>query len=246
MKIAIIGCSYSAYSHTNVEKDSWSYQLYERFPQHTYYNYALGGRGIDYAQWCILDAKMNDVDFVFVNRTFYSRVSMLKDTDEPFNEFGFDDTYVNENFILKYIRGNMLWRGTSQPGVGTTRETKPPNNEKPRNFVHNTLDELATSEHRNSWQKHLYNNIEKLYNFKHFRLLEFLRSEPNNVWKMMIEAHGGDDEKIKRSGQNRHEWLWTRGLTLAQNDDHWNREGNKWVLENYILDKETIDILTKG
>lgn len=244
MKVAIIGCSYSAYSHTNVEKDSWSYQLYERFPHHTYYNYALGGRSIDYFQWCILDAKMNDVDFVFVNRTFYSRVGMLKDTLDPeLNKFQFDEEKINENFILKQIHGNTLWRGNNNSAVGETRETNPPGNTLcVKTYTDHKLDELAVSEHRNSWQDHFYDNIEKLYNFKHFRLLEFLRSyEGNNIWKMMSEAHGAD------SGQkNIGNFLWNRGLTIAPDDDHWNRAGNKWVLENYILDKETIDILTKG
>ena len=112
MKIAIIGCSYSAYSHTYQEKNSWSYQLYQKFPQHTYYNYAKGGRSIDYSLWCLLDAKINDVDFVFMNRTYAWRVGALADVtfDDSLNKFFFTEHKWDKNFYTKELGGNDYWR----------------------------------------------------------------------------------------------------------------------------------------
>ena len=78
----------------------------------------------------------------------------------------------------------------------------------------------------------LYSNIDKLYNFKYFKLLEFMVDKPtqqDNVW-----------EKLKEKFGNRHYF------DIDSNDTHWNKDGNKWVLENFILDEETIDILRKG
>ena len=70
LKIAFIGDSFSAYRQDGQFKNHWSWKLAQQFPQHEYYNYALGGRGVDHHQWCLLDAKKRGVDVVFINRTF--------------------------------------------------------------------------------------------------------------------------------------------------------------------------------
>lgn len=229
MQIAIIGCSYSAYSHTYQEKNSWSYQLYQRFPQHTYYNYAKGGRSIDYSLWCLLDAKMNDIDFVIMNRTFPWRVGMLADVeyDDSVNKFFFVEHQHDKNFYTKELGGNDYWR--SNNGTKITRTSL---NSGTRIGKHDLLDQQAVSKHREDYVDKLYSNVDKLYNFKYFKLLEFMRNKPNlkdNVWAKIEQQFGRQDY-----------------FSRDKDDDHWTYEGNKWVLENYILDKQTIDILTKG
>jgi hypothetical protein len=122
MKIAIIGCSFSAYLHTDQEKKSWSYQLYQKFPQHTYYNYAKGGRSIDYSLGCLLDAKMNDVDFVIMNRTFSWRVGTLTDVtfDDSLNKFFFIENQHDKNFYSKELGGNDYWRSNNGTKITKT------------------------------------------------------------------------------------------------------------------------------
>ena len=89
MKIAFIGDSFSAYHQTGQQKNSWTYQLSQQFPQHEYLNYACGGRGYDYYQWALLDAKLyHDVDVIFINRTFSHRVGKLWGDD--FFQFDLD------------------------------------------------------------------------------------------------------------------------------------------------------------
>ena len=104
MKIAIIGCSFSAYQIKTHLENNWAHQLYQKFPQHTYYVYAKGGRSIDYFQWCLLDAKMNNVDFVFMNRTFSWRVGALADAtfDDSLNKFFFREREMDKNFYFRY------------------------------------------------------------------------------------------------------------------------------------------------
>lgn len=229
MQIAIIGCSYSAYAHTHQEKNSWSYQLYQKFPQHTYYNYAKGGRSIDYSLWCLLDAKMNDVDFVIMNRTFSWRVGTLADVtfNDSLNKFFFIENQIDKNFYTKELGGNDYWRSNNG-----TKNTRTSSNSGTRIGKHDFLNEQAVSLHREDYVNTLYNNIDKLYNFKYFKLLEFIRNKPTfgeDVWYKIGNAFGSENH-----------------FSMGPDDDHWTKDGNKWVLENFILDKETIDILTKG
>ena len=59
-----------------------------------------------------------------------------------------------------------------------------------------------------------------------------MKRKPNrkdNVWAKIKEKFGNKDY-----------------FSIDQTDTHWNKDGNKWVLENFILDEETIDILRKG
>jgi|TARA_B100000073_G_scaffold339083_1_gene337022 hypothetical protein len=236
VKIAIIGCSYSSIETYDDYTISWPYQLYKKYPQHDYYNYALGGRSIDYATWCLLDSKINDIDFVFVNRTYHPRVGVMQDVvdADDLNKFEFYERKVDDNFYQKYLLGSELWR--SGGGTRLTRTPTPfslskvhsPNAQE--RYAKHWLDNVAVSEHRQSYVDQLYNNMHKLYNFKHFKLLEFNRYHgTNDVWKKIKKEYGVET-----------------ALSISDTDDHWTRDGNKWVLENFILDKETVDILEKG
>jgi len=39
------------------------------------------------------------------------------------------------------------------------------------------------------------------------------------------------------------ETLYNAGIILGLDDDHWTFKGNQWVLDNFVLTKEVIDIL---
>ena len=60
LKVAFVGDSFSAYEQAGQQKNSWTYLLAKHFPQHTYFNYSLGGRGFDYYHMALLDAKIRE------------------------------------------------------------------------------------------------------------------------------------------------------------------------------------------
>jgi len=106
MKIAFIGDSYSAYAQDGQFENHWSYKLAQQFPQHQYYNYALGGRGADYHRWCLLDAKKRGVDVVFINRSFNHRVAQLCSD----NKFKFIEEVVDDNYSTLIIDSDShIW-----------------------------------------------------------------------------------------------------------------------------------------
>jgi|TARA_Y100000287_G_scaffold64772_1_gene51103 hypothetical protein len=239
VKIAILGCSFSSIETYDDYTDSWAYQLYKKYPQHDYYNYALGGRSIDYSTWCLLDAKINDMDFVFINRTYYPRVGVMQDIEgvDDLNKFEFYQRKIDDNFYQKFLLGSELWRsgGGTRLTLTKTENSSPlskvtsyPN--KQERYATHWLDNMAISEHRQSYVDQLYNNMHKLYNFKYFKLLEFNRYHgSNNIWRKIRKEYGVETN-----------------FSISDTNDHWTRDGNTWVLENFILDKETVDILEKG
>ena len=104
MKIAFIGDSFSAYSQDGQEKNHWSYLLAEHFPQHTYYNYSLGGRGYDHYRVAMLDAKMKNVDVVLTNETFNQRILSTITGDELFTL----ETEASSNYKT-FVLCNTYW-----------------------------------------------------------------------------------------------------------------------------------------
>jgi hypothetical protein len=48
------------------------------------------------------------------------------------------------------------------------------------------------------------------------------------------------------TGKTREELLIAEDLVHSPTDDHWSPKANAWVLENFILSQETIDILNNS
>ena len=95
LKVAFIGDSYASYVQKGQGKNSWTYLLAKHFPQHQYYNYAIGGRGYDFYQICLLDAKIRNIDVILINKTFSHRVSELHGDDpHSFTATAIDDNYA--------------------------------------------------------------------------------------------------------------------------------------------------------
>ena len=240
MKIAFIGDSYSAYRQDGQFENHWSWKLAQQFPQHQYYNYALGGRGVDYYQWAILDAKKREVDVVFINRTFNHRVAQqYGDADCTFDiEFNEADNYFSMTLP------NFIWftgHHASDPVhvIGG-------NNDHPiKSQIAASLRDRSISNQNQQYNDQWFDNVDQLYNFKHIIKLELMRLPLLiSAQDQLEEAHGIQRRKFLKEG-SREEILLNAGLILSLEDDHWSSAANTWVLNNYILTQETIDILSK-
>jgi hypothetical protein len=236
MKIAFIGDSYQAYEQDATFKNSWTYQLALLYPQHQFLNYARGGRGYDYYQWCLLDAKQKGVDVVFVNRTFNHRVAIL--TDEENFEF-FNKEILNGNYTL-VDPPSHYWTSAHQPGINSmhNKDRVPLSIKK---AVYTTLQTISISSQKHDYNNKWFDTVHELYNFKHIIPLELLRlDKPNiNATDKVCQAHGIDPSNIEKGT------MYDAGLTVSPDDDHWSLKAHTWVLNNYILTQETIDILSK-
>ena len=241
MKIGFLGCSYSSYSQKYVHENSWTYQISQRYPHHQYYNYAKGGQGIDHVQWCLLDAKEQEIDMIFLNTTYPSRVGYLVDklnndipVDNATDEFIYETTKISDNFSLRELLSPWVW--ASHAEVGGTRT----NIRYGRTFQ-DVINVQAVSNVRQSYVRKFYENVSKLYNFKHFIVLNFVNEYLDNEKDSSTVWH-----KI-RTHWNAHtpNELYNAGITLSEDDDHWTYKGNEWVLDNFILTENVIDILEK-
>ena len=237
MKIAFIGDSYQAYEQEATFENSWTYQLALLYPQHQFLNYSCGGRGYDYYQWALLDAKRKEVDVVFVNRTFNHRVAILTD-DEKW--FGFSSKQIlNENYALMQTPSHY-WISSHRLGIQSeyNRVEVPPDIKK---AVHATMQAMSISSQRHDYNNRWFDSVHELYNFKHIIPLELLRLDQPfiNATDKLCQAHGLDSTNIKKNS------MWDAGLTVSRDDDHWSLKAHTWVLNNYILTQETIDILSK-
>lgn len=237
MKIAIVGCSFSAYRQRDVEKNHWSFQLSQRFPQHQYYNYALGGRGIDHSQWSLLDAFERGINTVFFNTTYLHRVQYLIGDDNHC----FDTEQISDNYTCMDLNSKHIW--SSNPPDVKMHPPHPSDGPILKQSVPLVVEQ-ATSEHRYNYIKKFYQNVDKMYNFKNFFLLKFHKGSESerylgsdHVWNKLV-----DTDNLPGYG-NRH--LWHNGYVLSETDDHWTLKGNKWVLENYILTPKVIDKLSQ-
>ena len=236
MKIAFIGDSYQAYEQTATFKNSWTYQLALLYPQHQFLNYANGGRGYDYYQWALLDAKRKGVDVVFVNRTFNHRVAILAD-DEKFNFTS--KQILNGNYTLMEPPLHY-WTSAHQPSIQSeyNRVEVPLSIKK---VLYTTMQTISISAQKHDYNDKWFDTVHELYNFKHIIPLELLRLDQPyiNATDKLCQAHGLGSTNIKKNS------MWDAGLTVSRDDDHWSLKAHTWVLNNYILTQETIDILSK-
>lgn len=271
MKIAFIGDSYMAYDQYHQEENSWTWLLSQHFPQHTYYNYSLGGRGYDYYRLALLDAKINDVDIVITNSTFNHRVMMQAgDGDGTFVE----ESTSNPYYKLKYHHHHFWKSGQNRPFTDGKLLDNIPSSIVDQ--ISTALETKQTSEDYLTYNQLWFDNIDKLYNFKHIIKLSLLLN-PNNVkheenidafWKMQeefgIEKYLSEQLYLHKSKKPneidklihdkeisfweaydiiKNKLLMKHDLIVSMDDDHWSPKGNKWVFDNYILPK-VVDILS--
>lgn len=257
-KIAFIGDSFSAYDQAGQFENHWSWKLAQKFPQHEYFNYALGGRGHNYYQWCFLDAKLREVDIIFVSRTYNHRVGLLINDCE----FKFEETIRSDNYrTMELMHDRHVWYSPigniwHADGPIPMFKTKLLKWAQQRNLsldqaknIGNTLEEESASMTSQLYNDKWFYNIVNLYNFKHIIPLELMNivSEyvlgervnsaiTQNAHQLLAEAHGikdcEDDIEMNKAG-----------LILSEDDSHWSPKGNDWVLENFILTLDTVNLL---
>ena len=265
LKVAFIGDSYSAYDQAGQQENSWTYLLSEHFPQHQYYNYAYGGRGYDYYQLCVLDAKIRNIDVITINRTFNHRSSQLiSDQKHNFNLEKISDRYFNLSF------DNIAW--FSQHNDNTTFLTDNIEEALPdtvKSSINVSLSNKALSGNQQHYNDKWYENMDLLYNFKHIVKFDLLH-DPNNNWnkgtlklpssynqsatKRVREAFGIENKMQKFILDNKPSepvaskqldtLLFEADLSVSLEDDHWSPKANKWVFSNYIL-PQVVDILSE-
>ena len=251
LKIAFIGDSFSAYRQDGQFENHWSWKLAQQFPQHEYYNYALGGRGVDHHQWCLLDAKKRGVDVVFINRTFTHRVAQqYSDADCTFDiEFSEADNYFSMS-VLHHIWFSGHQSNTLPIHVMGNNTFHPIAAE-----ITASLKDKAMSEQNQQYNDQWFNNVDQLYNFKHIIKLELMPLVENSAQHQLHDAHNinrimfeaGESENFNKfSTAFKNQILLDAGLIYTLTDDHWSAKANTWVLKNYILTKETIDILNNS
>lgn len=227
-KIAFIGCSYTAYHHDNIYENSWTYQLYRKFPQHTYYNYALGGHGPAYFRWCILDAKARNVDAVFLTTTHAGRDSYLLDSTHTDNQFKFIEHKITENYITPRLHNNNYdWISATRVKNNTTSRVNS------KDFFKQYAMNVSMSDMLESYNIEWYRNSIQLYNFEKIWLLDFRHMSPaffyhhpnKTVWDVL------KDICFEKDDNN----LYKHDICISEHDDHWTHYGNSLVLDHYVL-----------
>jgi len=239
-KIAFVGDSFSAYNQAGQYENHWSWKLAQQFPQYEYYNYAAGGRGVDYCQWCLLDAKRQSVDIVFINRTHLARTSLLNgDADFEFNHEPLSTISGMRYSNLEVDNRHHMWYSAASDKYSTQHDNGGYWSAKDESHMGNALRYKALSstyqDHNMKW----FDNVKNLYNFKHIIPLELMddvaHQDIPNAFALMAAAHNVD-----RRDDNA---LFNNGLTISPTDAHWSPKGNDWALENYILSEENVNIL---
>lgn len=252
MKIAFIGDSFSAYSQDGQEKNHWSYLLAEHFPQHTYYNYSLGGRGYDHYRVAMLDAKMKNVDVVLTNETFNQRILSTITGDELFTL----ETEASSNYKT-FVLCNTYWYSIHSDELmyfGDETDKVPKSIE---NALLETLRNTAASSRYYLYNTEWWNNVDTLYNFKHIVKLnllknpnEAIKNDVTNAYSRLLLAHGVEQiiQEAHFKGESftetqQRQLYLDNDLIISMDDDHWSPKANKWVFDNYILPK-VVDILS--
>lgn len=244
-KIAIIGCSYSEYDRPGARKDHWSYQLYLKYPQHNYINYAHGGRGPVYFQLCLLDAKKRGYDAVFINTTHDGRYSVLADHIDSNNPtFKFNINEISHGYSVASLPDNNkegdfieLWDCATRPEVRAVGGMT--GLQKKFMEIHRSL--ILSSDINQNMLHSWYETASELYNFEKVWMLDFRRTPPflkehqniRNVWNHL---------KIKFNVPSYLD-LASRGIIMAEDDDHWTPEGHSIVLKDYILNEDVMKYL---
>lgn len=245
---AIIGCSFSEYCyfccyHTSshgwpgenrtgiVSKDkTWSALLAKDYPDHKFYNYSKGGRGIDYFQWCLLDAKKRDIDNVIIIKTHPHRSSLMIDNiSEGYdNSFKFTPCETNYDNLFKMEFGSeMIWTSTKTKFV-------PEKTLATKTFLDQYYQIHSGSDIKQSYDDTFFENVTTLYNFKHILNYSFNKQDKDSIWDWFKSRY-----ECKSIDQ-----LAVNGITIATDDDHLTEYGHKILYEKYL--KKSIDKILKS
>jgi len=256
-KVAFIGCSHFAvFEQSGQGHDSWTWQLSQKFPQHYYRNYSIGGRGLDFFQWCLMDAVNWGADIVFLNKTHRGRWAMLGMFNEASpTEMSWIEHKHSSNWSECYLQTHYIWgsRGDAHysfRGIGKDALADGDSDgylvdsylEKQLTITTDTITNVSIlNDLRNNYEDYWYRIAPKLYNF-------------DNLFIVHWEADDDDDEILSNIRTDitviqllcnivkcdHWQELFPHGITLAKNDPHLSSKGHKIILEQYILHSKEV------
>jgi hypothetical protein len=176
---------------------------------------------------------------VFINRTFNHRVAQHYSDNSP----NFDiERSAADNYFPLSLKHHMWLSG----GSGSKLHIIGNNSSHPiKDEITASLKDKSISEQNQQYNDQWFDSVDQLYNFKHIIKLELLPLRNNSAQHQLNEAYS-IPRKMFLEGKTREELLVEEGLVHSPTDDHWSPKANSWVLENYILTQETIDILTNS
>jgi hypothetical protein len=249
-KIAFIGCSHSstdpAYQENPNEPINWTWQLSQRYPQHTYRNYARGGQGIEYFQWCIMHAKKWGADVIFINRTYTGRWAMLGAFNDEKQNFASDwhVQEITENFSEVDLKVTHAWGSggdTNFSGGVISGFIK----KSSRSILRFITNHWAITDLRKTYEDEWYRLCTTMYDFENVFLIdwtgEFNEEIISNVRtdiSVTMFLHNKLEDTTNSGGGNAA--LYKLGLVLSETDNHCTNKGHKIVLDEYILSNENV------
>lgn len=258
-KIAFIGCShFSALEQPSQGTNNWTYLFHKKYPNHICRNYSQGGKGIEYFQWALLDAKRWGADIVFMLRTYPGRWATFAETSNEGQSFKFRVTNEEHNWKELAPGFEIMW-GSANSGpnhcVGAEEG-------EAVNYNDNIIAKLETSvraipeyfftgiagaKARLTWEIQWYSEVESMYNFENIFLVE---------WGDTHQLHGRDYKCTTTYSDNVMDHLVTKfnvptntpnpaialyeaGLVVAVDDHHLSLKGNIALLE-YITSPDIV------
>lgn len=254
-KIAFVGCShFSAHDVPCQGKNNWTYQLYKKYPHHSYKNYSSGGRGIEYFQHALMDAKIWGADVVFINRTYCGRWVQLAEFTPNNSVYNFNVSYSEENWKEMSLSSDYIWGGIHNTHVKADKANLFPWTKTYLKVLDKFYkDHHSITETRRLYERKWYSTVTKVYNFENIFLIDWaeathtsgslvenadhlITSNVNDVpvVEWFIERYGASGET---KGDKP---LYTCGVTISAEDNHLTFNGNKELLEYYILANKNV------
>lgn len=241
-KIAFIGCSHFAAFETGAGQgtDSWTWQLAELYPGNRYRNYSVGGRGIEYFQWCIMHAKAWGADIIFLNRTYTGRWAIMGEYDEHANSDFVNDWNVvqhTNNWDEAYIAVAHTWGSGGRHDVNGAVASYL---SKPLNAAMQVItDTWASTALRKSYEDQWYRQAVDLYNFDEIFLVDWAGTGDDIISNIRTDT--SVVELLKKKFDCKFELdLWKYGVTRAKDDNHLTKKGHSIMLHEYILSSDHV------
>jgi hypothetical protein len=243
-KVAFIGCSHFAAFEPGAGQgtDSWTWQLAQRYPVHKYRNYSIGGRGIEYFQWCLMNAKSWGANVVFLNRTYTGRWAMMGEYDEHANTDFANNWKIEKhsgNWEESYLDVAHSWGSGGNTDVAGHVD---PYLEKKLKAALETITETwASTDLRRSYENQWYRQSTTFYNFENIFLVDWAGHSRDHDIISNINTEISVVDMLKKKFDCDFELdLFKYGVTRAADDNHLSQRGHKIVLDEYILACEDV------
>ena len=248
-KIAIIGCShFASFTRGAGEKgSSWPWLMAKEFPQHQYRNYSEGGRGMEYFQWCLIDAFEWGADIVFMNKTYTGRWNILGMFDEHApTEIHWHTQVVSQkpNFEERHLNSAYAWISGGQGHV---------NGAGPKFVIkemEQALDTLAKyclgTNIRKDYEDYWYSAQTKMNKFENFFLVQwggdFFNGSNLDENKFIgnVNTQSVVSFMCNKFDVESEFHLYEKSVTKSPDDNHLTILGARVLLHEYLLADEKV------